>query len=180
MAKWSKKEFRLRENHRWKAKPGYKIFVADRGAVRFDYPADWVVLPGEDSIKLYDRQPPDDNCLLQVSVMYLPVAIDWSDLPMTYLLGEALKADERGTLSRGPVHHVRRPELELAWTEFRFFSTNEQREACSRACLARGAGIQPFITLDFWPEDTERLDPVWNEVLRSRRLDEYVKDPTRG
>ena len=180
MAKWSKKEFKLRESHRWKAKPGYKIFVADRGAVRFDYPGDWVVLPGDDSIRLYDRQPPDDNCLLQISVIYLPLEIDWSDLPLTHLLGEALKGDDREILARGPIHHVRRPDLELAWTEYRFLDTNEQREALSRACLARGSSIQPFITLDFWPEDAERLQPIWDEVLRSLRLGEYVKDPTRG
>ena len=180
MAKWSKKVFKLKDDHGWKAKPGHKIFVADRGAVRFDYPADWVVIPGTDSIKFHDRQPPNDNCLLQLSVLYLPaIGVDWSSLPLTQLLEEAIKSDQRGVLSQGEVVHVRRPDLELAWTETRFLDPTVRREACSRSCLARRSNIQPFLTMDYWPEDAARFVPVWDEVLRSLQLGVYVKDPTR-
>lgn len=179
MAKWDQKAHRLKENHGWKAKPGYKIFVADRGAVRLDFPEDWIVEPGTDSVKFHDRPPPDDDCLLQVSIIHLPPAIDWSSLPLTQLLEAAIESDSRGVVPGGEVTHVRRPGLELARTEARFTDALEQREACSRTCLARGANIQPLITLDYWPEDSERVVPVWDEVLRSLQLGDYIKDPTR-
>ena len=148
MAKWNKKVLKLKENHGWRAKPGHKIFVADRGAVRFDIPQDWIMEPGSDSIKFRDRQPPDDNCLLQVSVIHLPPGIDWSSLPLTRLLEEALQGDTRGMISQGEIIYEQRPDLELAWTETRFIDPAEGREACSRSCLARGSNVQPFITMD--------------------------------
>src|SRR4051812_47263730 len=38
MADWIKEELKLKKNHSWKAPPGYRIFVADQGAVRFNIP----------------------------------------------------------------------------------------------------------------------------------------------
>jgi hypothetical protein len=174
MAKWTKTEQQLKKNHGWRSKEGYTIFVADRGAVRFDFPEDWVVTPGPDSIRFNDQPPPNDNCLLQMSMMRLPPGIDWSGLPLTQLLPMALAGDDRGVISQGEVVYVKRPDLELAWVETRFIDATERREACSRACLARGANIQPLITFDFWLDDAERLTPVWDEVLRTLRLGEYV------
>ena len=179
MQQWSKEVRRLKKNHGWKAKPGYKIFVADRGAVRFDFPGTWIMVPGTDSVKFHDRPPPRDDCLLQVSVMHLNPRIDWSGLPLPQLLEQVIRDDSRGAMSRGEIIHVQRPDLELAWTESRFIDPAERREACSRACLARGSNVQPLITMDFWPEHADRFGPVWDEVLRSLQLGQYVKDPTR-
>lgn len=179
MAKWHKQVLRLQKNHGWKCKPGYKIFVADRGAVRFDIPAHWIMEPDTDAIKFHDKQPPDDDCLLQVSFLRLSSAVDWSGLPLAELLEEVFKGDRRGIIARGETICRRRPDLELAWTEVLFVDPNERRQACSRACLARGASIQPLITMDFWLEDKERFAPVWAEVLRTLQLGVYVQDPTR-
>lgn len=179
-AKWRKKTLRLKDDHQWKATPGYNVFVADRGAVRFDFPQDWVVIPGEDSIRFYDKQPPDDDCLLQVSVTRINPQIDLTGLPMGELLEVATSGDERQILSYGEMVQVRRPDLELAWREGTFIDPNEQRLAHTRACMARAGGILPLITFEFWADDLERLDPVWNEVLRSLRLGQFVKDPRRG
>lgn len=61
--RWIKRELKLKENHGWRATPGYKIFVANQGAVRFDIPVKWVMLPGESgSVCFYDREPPADDC----------------------------------------------------------------------------------------------------------------------
>ncbi|HEY9649388.1 MAG TPA: hypothetical protein V6C95_01910, partial [Coleofasciculaceae cyanobacterium] len=38
---WLKQTLELKENHNWKSKPGTRIFVAGRGALRFDVPEDW-------------------------------------------------------------------------------------------------------------------------------------------
>ena len=45
--KWKRRQFNLSDKHRWKAKPGNKIFVINRGAVHFEHPGDWVVKPRE-------------------------------------------------------------------------------------------------------------------------------------
>jgi hypothetical protein len=179
MTGWSKEVYPLGENHAWKAKPGYKIFVADRGAVRFDFPQDWIVLPGSDSIKFHDRTPPDDTCVLQVSVIHLPAGVDWSALPLTQLVIAALKGDDQNASSRGEIVQARRRDLEYAWIERRRLDPGENREAVGRLCLARGSNIQALITFDYWPEDAGRFGPVWDEVLRSLRLGEYVVDPGR-
>ena len=41
MPTWKRRVYKLDANHTWKAKPGYQIFVADWGAVRFDIPSGW-------------------------------------------------------------------------------------------------------------------------------------------
>jgi hypothetical protein len=179
MAKWHKQVLKLQKDHGWKAKPGYKIFVAGRGAVRFDYPAHWVVIPDTISVKFHDREPPDDDCRLEVSYLHLPPGVDFSGLPLTKLLDEALKGDTRGIFDRGNIVKVERPDLELVWRELFFMDPVEKRLACTRACMARGSGVQPFITLDFWLDQTDRIVPVWDEVLRSLQLGQYVEDPTR-
>lgn len=180
MAKWRKDELRLKQGHGWKAKPGYQIFVADRGLVRFDVPRGWVLEAEDNTFKFHDRQPPDDNCVLQATIMRLPPDIALYRIPLAQMLSEALAGVHAEVLSAGDIVHITRPDLELAWTEHRLMDPGEHREACSRSCLVRGAGVQVFITLDYWPEDARRLAPAWDELLRSLRLGEYVDDPTQG
>ena len=180
--KVGKQGLRLKENHGWRSKPGYQIFVAERGAVRFDFPQGWVIKPEAGPIKLHDREPPDDTCVLQMSLFRTPPGIDWTELPLAPLLAGAMKddPDDGDVIERGEIQHVKRSDLEYAWRETRHTDPNEHREARSRSCLARGSDIHVLLTLDFWPEDAERLEPVWNEVLRSLRLGQYVADPTVG
>ena len=81
--------------------------------------------------------------------MRLP-PIDWSDLPLSQLVWEIVNDDHRNIIGQGVIHDVRRPDLELAWTEVIFIDPHERREARSRICLGRGSNIQALITLDFW------------------------------
>lgn len=157
MTDWAKETLKLKKNHSWKAKPGYRIFVADRGAVRFDFPQDWVLEPTSDCIKLLDVEPPDDSCTLAVSYIRLP-PIDWSGLPLSQLVASVIEGDEREILSKGQIIDVKREDLEMSWIELSFVDPNEKREAFSRICLGRGSGIQSLITLDFWPEDRTRIE----------------------
>ena len=177
--KWTKETLKLKEDHTWKAKDGYQIFVADRGAVRFNFPEGWIIVPTSDSIHLYDRRPPHDDCRLAVSFLRLK-PIDWSGLPLSHLVKAAMHSDERMVLLRGEVQTVPREDLEVAWAEIRFLDPQAHREAASRYCLGRGFNLQSLITFDFWPEDAARLEPVWEEVLRSLELGRYVQDPTQG
>ncbi|MEX1157341.1 MAG: hypothetical protein WEC79_00240 [Thermomicrobiales bacterium] len=175
MTGWKTSHHKLPDDHKWECKPGYNIFVGSEGAIRFDIPEGWIVEPTSDAIKFHDKQPPDDDCLLQVSIIHLPPGIDWSEFPLTRLLDDAvLKDDPRDLTVRGKVKKTQRPDLELVWVEATFVDPNEQREARSRACLARGSDIQALITFEYWPEHRQRFGPVWNEVLRSLRLGEYI------
>ena len=180
MAKWQKRAMRLPENHGWSAKAGNKVFIADRGAVQFEFPESWVVSPHEGgSIRLFDKAEPDDDIRLEVSVIHVP-PIDWSELLLTDLIEDAaLSSDSRGLTHRSPFREAKRRDLELAWLEVDFIDPNEDRKAHSRICLARGTGVYSFITIDFWPEDRRQVNSVWNGVLGTLKLGEYIQDPTR-
>jgi hypothetical protein len=102
-----KDEIKLRRKHTWKATPGCRIFVADRGAVRFDIPQDWVVVPDSDCIKLHDKAPPDDDCVLAVSYMRLP-PIDWSELRLASLVEVANEGDTRPIYDFGAIQERRK------------------------------------------------------------------------
>ncbi len=180
MAKWTKKTYKLDAMHGWKAKPGYNIFVADRGAVRFDIPQTWTLQPGENqSIEFHDKEPPDDDCVLHLSVFHLARHVDWAGLPMARMLSQALDGgdDDREVTSVGPILEESRGGLDLAWRETRWVDSSENRDACTRTCLAHRLDIQVLLTMEFWTDDIERFSPVWDEVLRTLRLSEYKRRP---
>jgi len=180
MADWIKDELTLRDDHTWRAKAGCKIFVADRGALRLDYPETWVVIPSENSINFHDRQPPDDDIHMEVSIMRLP-PIDWAGLPLRDLIPSAVHGDERDIQWRGEIQEQRHGEVEIAWLESMFIDRQQgEREARTRLCLARGANIQPIITMEYWPEDRERAVKAWDDALDSLELGMYIEDPTKG
>ena len=180
MTDWLKDELKLKPNHTWRAPDGYRIFVADRGAVRFNIPQGWVIEPDSDSIKFYDAKPPDDNCRLACSYLRLPPQVDWSSLPLSELIDVALRGDERNTVREGDIVHKRRADLEAAWADFGFTDPVLKRKAYTRLCIARGSNIQALLTLEYWPEDAARIATVWAEVIRSMQLGRYVQDPTVG
>ncbi|MGH2562316.1 MAG: hypothetical protein ACRDJH_24920 [Thermomicrobiales bacterium] len=179
MAKWEDRTFRLPDNHGWRAKAGNRIFVADRGAIRFDFPANWIFEPGTSSAKFFDRQPPDDQCTLEVSHWLFPPGIDWTDLPLDKLLVDAMGEPDTEEIGRGEIKRRKRGDLEYVWIETRFIDKREAREACARTCVARGSNVATLISFYFWPEDYTRLDPIWREVLRSLQLGQYIEDPLR-
>ena len=114
MPEWEVDQLKLPSRHGWRARAGCKIFVADRGAVRFDYPQDWFVSPDDESVKFYDQEPPDDDSRLEVSYVRLP-PLDWSGLPVNSLVEAAMQGEERPIHARGPMKEARRGDLELAW-----------------------------------------------------------------
>lgn len=179
MAKYQKTSLKLKKNHTWTAKPGHSVLVLDRGAVRFNIPSKWVVEPDADSMKIYDRKPPDDDCRLEVSYLRL-APIDWSALPVTQLVEAATDEDERPIHTRGPVQSVRRGSMDLAWREMQFVDPVEQREAFSRLCIARKGVIQALVTFEYWASDGSRGRSVWNTVLDTIELNDYISDPTQG
>lgn len=102
MPKWTERDVWLDENHGWRCKPGYTIFVADRGAVRFDIPESWVVQADAEGVKIHDKPPPDDNARIQLSIFFPPPVVDWGRLPLATMLADALAGRGRPDVSRSP------------------------------------------------------------------------------
>lgn len=176
--KWQKSSLKLSKNHIWKSAPGYKIVVVDRGAARVDIPGDWLVEMGESGLEARNRPKPDDSALIQITVMPMPAEIDWREMPLVPLFENAMEHGATETLSRGPNQLINRPGLEGVWRETRYIDPDERREAVSFCIFAREGGIHIFITLSCWPEEVANCTPVWEEVLRSLRLGEYVDAST--
>jgi hypothetical protein len=177
--KWIKETLELAPDHRWQSSPNYKVFVADRGAVRFDVPQDWVFEPDAKSFRFLDGKPPNDNCRLEVSFNRLPEA-DWSLFPLKRTLKKVIEDDPRNIIAAGDIITLNRQTARILWTEIKFIDEQENREALSRICIGLGANVQCLITFDYWADDAERLTPVWDEVMRSLTLGLYIRDPRTG
>jgi len=180
VAKWKKTRAKLPKNSIWKASPGYKIFVADRGAVRFDVPRHWLMEIEHPTVKFHDKKPPDDDCRLQATVWQFPPT-DWTGLPITEMMGDADRDATSDTMLetvRDPFVELQRGQTEIVWQETRYLDgTQDRRPAVSRQLFARRPEVGLLITFDFWEDDRTRMLTCWDELVRSLRLGEYVKDP---
>jgi hypothetical protein len=169
---WNKYTMPMPPGHQWKCSPGHNLFIADRGAVRFEYPEDWHHGPEDDgSIGFHDRVPPDDDCSLRASVIHFPPGVKLADvdraLPLDKLIVDAVARDTRSVSFDGTVHHVAKPGTAVVWVQMTFIDPIEHRPARSRMCMARARGIQPLITMDYWDDLADRFEPVWDNVMRS-------------
>ncbi len=173
----SVEQFKLKANHTWKSKPGYSICVLDRGLARFDYPSGWIVKMQEGAVMLHDREPSIESCDPGVSIFRMPgEAI--ADLSLDELLRNSLDA-ERNPYQESEIHRLERGDLETVWLEQRYVDAGQNRDARFRVALARGA-VVCLISMNYWSDRADRLEPVWDEVLRTLVLGMHVKDPTAG
>ncbi|HLX65275.1 MAG TPA: hypothetical protein VKX17_28660 [Planctomycetota bacterium] len=181
MPKWQKKTFKLKPNHGWTAKPGNNIFAADRGALKFEFPSSWLIKPGKDGeIQFRDKPEPDDNATLAASVNYLNDRIDWSGVPLLEMIRDLAKHDKRKPFFIGDAIEIRKRHLHAAWTEIHFMDPNEKREAHGRMCVAVQSNVQVLITFDFWHSDRERMIPVWNDVMETLVVGDYIANPFKA
>jgi hypothetical protein len=170
---------RLVADNTWRARPGHKILVLDRGAVRLDYPARWHFEATNDCAKLRDRPPPDDEFALGVSYHRWP-RVNAPGLSVGELVRTSLEQDTRRFTSIGAITEEARLDFALAWGEGKFIDPRLNREACGRLCLARKDDIQALITFDFWLSDLSQGDAYWHDFLAGLQLGRWVEDPTRG
>lgn len=168
----------LAPDHGWRSAPDRKILVIGRGAVRLDYPDTWVVTADEDSVKLHDRQPPDDDCVLAISYHRWPAITH--TLPVAALVRMALDTDERACTAGELIVTEARTDLALAWGQGTFTDRRVSREAVTRLGIARKDGLQVLVTFDFWHSDLAACDAHWRDVLASMQLCQWVADPARG
>jgi hypothetical protein len=177
---WIKETLELDRNHHWEGPEDYKIFVAGRGAVRFNVPQDWVFEPKEKSFKFTDKKPPHDDCCLEVSYNHLPPN-DWTLFPLKRTLKKIIEDDSRDVIETGEIIQVKRQIAKIMWGQIKFIDTQaEPREAYSRICVGLGSNIQCLITFDYWADQAEQLTPIWDEVMQSLTLGLYIRDPRTG
>ena len=169
----------LAAGHGWQAKPNHKVLLLGRGAVRLEYPGTWIVEADDDSVKVYDRDPPDDECVLGVSYHLWP-PVSGEGLGVGRLVRSALESDERSFVALDPISEETRIDLSLAWGAGRFVDSRFSREACARLCIARKGEIQALLTFDFWWSDLGRSDARWRDFLASLQLGQWVADPAHG
>lgn len=173
-AHWEKVTRPMPSGHQWKCSAGHNLFIADRGAVRFEFPEKWITKPdAEGTIGLHDRTPPDDDCALRVSILRLPpvaaVELDRA-LPLDGLVQASVARDGRGTQWDGVLHRVTRPDVQIVWAHMTFTDPESKRAARSRLCLSRARGIQPLITMDYWDDQAKVYEPVWDHVIKTLRV----------
>lgn len=173
---------RMRDHHGWKAPAGYKIVVLDRGAVSFNMPQAWLVHK-TDPFEMHDGLPPNDNARVMCSYWKFPPGIDWTGLPLLELLAKSTEDRQSELLERGEILKHSRKDLELVWLYQKFMDPEEHRPAFSRILMARGEDVMAvhcLITMDYWPEEERKLNPLWEEIMRSLLVGRYIEDPTKG
>ena len=170
-------KLRLKDKHTWKSKPGYSICVIDRGLVRFDYPSNWIVQPGDGAVHLHDRPPSDESCDLGVSIFRLPAELIY-ELSLDDILRNALSND-RTPREQSEFHHIVRGDLEIAWVEQRYVDAGQKRDARFRTAIARGPALC-LISMNYWANRAAGLERVWDEVLRTLVMGMRIEDPTAG
>ena len=109
------KSMRLQDNHSWKAPPGHKIVVIDRGVASFNIPDTWVVTDMK-PFTMRDKPVPDDNAGLQVTTFNLPHGVDWTELPLAPLLETATQGSQFESLERSKILTYPREDIELVVT----------------------------------------------------------------
>ena len=175
--KMAAEELKLKEKHNWKCKPGYAICVLDRGLVRFDYPSGWIAEPGEGAVHLHDRPPSVESCDLGVSIFRVSPE-QAPGIPLDEMLLKSLDKEQQ-TREQSAIHHVTRPDLEIAWLEQRYVDPDYNRDARLRVALARGTVIC-LITMNYWASRASGLERVWEEVLRTLVMGIPIQDPSVG
>jgi hypothetical protein len=178
MSKWRSETIKLGDNHGWVTRPGNNMFVADRGAVMFEYPTHWKMSPAKDgSIQFRDKPHPDDDAILAVSVNYMHPDLDWRLAPLGQMVSDVASRDKRNPFFVGEPIEIHRRHLDAAWIEIHFIDSKEKREARGRMCVGFQANIQTLITFDFWLSDMTRMNPVWTDVLETLVIGHYIADP---
>jgi hypothetical protein len=169
----------MKDNHTWHAPDGYKILVVEQGLVSFAFPDSWYI-HAFDPFDIRDQKPPDETCHLQATIFRAPPGVDWSQLPLIPLMQNVIKDAYKSVLERTPITMHPREDIEIAWLQQKFTDPEEHRPAWSRIAMARGQAVHVLFTFDYWTEDAEKLELVWDEIMNSIMLDRYIADPTRG
>ena len=170
--------FQLAPNHVWKATPGCRILVVDNGGVRCDIPHEWIVYSPRRHVFVIDRFPPTNRSLVAISCKR--VSSEVMAIPLQYILDEWVRGEDRQVLERRAAIRFYRWPLEAAWLQLRVADAALNRERSTRVCVARADRTQALIVFDFHPEDESVVDCIWNTLMETLTVGDYIADPTTG
>ena len=101
----------------WRVQPGCRILVMGSGAVRFDFPKDWIACVDTQYVRLVDREAPDGRCGLIVTWHH--ISLPMTAMPIVYLLRQvtAQESETRRIVQRFGIVPIFRCPLEAAWRQ---------------------------------------------------------------
>jgi hypothetical protein len=152
--------------------------LIDGGAVRFDYPSQWIVRATPKYVFLFDQYPPDDHCLLAVSWRRVPIR--GLALSAAGLLNNLAPVETRPAGYRGEIVRLFRPPLEAAWTETRFIEPVYGKEVSTRISVARADRTQAMLLMDYRPGNELTADSIWKILMDSLAVGDFIEDPLSG
>ena len=178
--RWTSEYRQLAETHGWRVRPGNSMFVADRGAAMFEYPANWVITHDDKAewIRISDVEPPRERMRIDVSIMRFPPNLSTEATLEDMIADLADSGVGRQIISLGGIREGRRRGFELAWVEGDFIDSDENRKAHVRFCLARRGNLYAYITSDFYPEVAKPATKAWKGMLATLRVGERITDPS--
>ena len=189
---WNKGYLPLPPNHGWRTtSPKNSLFIVDRGAVQFEFPREWIIVPSSrGTLMVQDKPYPDENMRFDVGVAQLftgdgvplrrlGLSGEWVK-PIDEAFADDIKPPARELLEEGRLRIASGPHFEAAWRQVAFIDTEENRKVISRTCLARANSTCGIITFDFWPEYASRANRVWRLMLATLKIGEYIEDPTQA
>jgi len=164
--------------HGWQCKPGNNLFVAERGAVAFEVPANWVIRHDQkQTLTIHDQPPPSDSARISLTVFHLPpVRGGWKQLALEKMLLEAceVRAPKKKAGKRPAalvIHREPRTDVELIWTEKEPWKDPESgRLIRCRQILARARLVQCLITFDVYEDAADRFEQAWHDLLSTLKL----------
>ena len=176
--KYVRQTFQLPHDHGWKAAPGHKVFVANRGDVRFEFPQAFVITHGEDAIKFHDAPPPDDACRISLTIWPLPPEVGlrmMNELHLPDLLRDATRDGIEHIVEKpGPVTHGKRLNYEYGWLQYAWNDEESGRVVQARTLMARTARVNLLITFEFYQDRREDYEPTFDHLMDTLRLSEPV------
>ena len=187
---WRKGYLPLPPNHGWRTtSPKNSLFIAERGAVQFEFPREWMIIPSrKGTIMIQDKPYPEENMRFDVGVGQLfredgvplrriGVSVDW-ELPIDEAFMASMIKPEDEMLTVGKLRFASGPTFEAAWRQVSFIDKEENRKLFSRTCVARATSTCGVITLNFWPEYASKANRAWRLMMATLKIGEYIEDPT--
>ena len=167
---------KLLPGHRWQTRAACKTIVLDRGAVQFDYPRSWVVVPNSESVAICDREPPANQSRLEVSFFRVAVP-ECEELPPAADFVDRVTSRKRENATYGPLREEIRRGVEVAWRDILLRAPTKRSAALFRVGIARRGSIHCLITYEYFGARRERCDEVWEELLETLMLDRSSDRP---
>ena len=189
---WKNGYLPLPPNHGWRTtSPKNSLFIVERGAVQFEFPREWIIVPSSRGTLLVQDKPyPNENMRFDVGVgqllnadgvplRRLGVSADWVK-PIDEAFMNDIKPPSNELLEEGRLRIASGPNFEAAWRQVAFIDKEENRKVISRTCVARANSTCGIITFDFWPEYASRANRVWRLMMATLKIGEYIEDPTQA